>query len=155
MQARGEKTMGVDHTMSSHGFQSLPDGGRIVLVRDVKDSAGVAHIRAHLRDMQHAFGAGDFSMPMFIHMKTVPGVSVMADRHNLITYTESDLPNGGALRIVTDPTRPPSEPFTSSSRFSGPSTTRAALPESSCGGECSRSQRGAWQWHGTRETWRG
>jgi hypothetical protein len=101
MQARGATTMGVDQTTSSHGFQSLPDGGRIVLVRDIKDSAGVAHIRAHLRDMQRAFGAGDFSMPMFIHMKTVPGVSVMADRHNLITYTESDLPNGGALRIVT------------------------------------------------------
>jgi hypothetical protein len=101
MQARGEKTMGVDQTTSSHGFQSLPDGGRIVLVRDVKDSAGVAHIRAHLRDIQRAFGAGDFSMPMFIHMKTVPGVSVMAARHNLITYTESDLHNGGALRITT------------------------------------------------------
>ena len=101
MQARGEKTMGVDQTTSSHGFQSLPDGGRIVLVRDIKDSAGVAHIRGHLHDMQRAFGAGDFSMPMFIHMKTVPGVSVMAERHNLITYTESDLPNGGALRIVT------------------------------------------------------
>jgi hypothetical protein len=101
MQARGEKTMGVDQTTSSHGFQSLPDGGRIVLVRDIKDSVGVSHIRAHLHDMQRAFGAGDFSMPMFIHMKTVPGVSVMAERHNLITYTESDLPSGGALRIVT------------------------------------------------------
>lgn len=51
--------------------------------------------------MQRAFGAGDFSMPMFIHMKTVPGVSVMAARHNLIAYTESDLPNGGALRMMT------------------------------------------------------
>ena len=101
MQERGEKTMGVDQTTSSHGFQSLPDGGRIVLVRDINDSAGVARIRAHLRDMQRAFGAGDFSMPMFIHMKTVPGVSVMAARHNLIRYTESDLPDGAALRIVT------------------------------------------------------
>ncbi len=101
MQLRGQKTMGVDQTTSSHGFQSLPDGGQIVLVRNVDDSAGVARVRAHLRDMQRAFGAGDFSMPMFIHMKTVPGVSVMATRHNLITYTESDLPNGGALRIAT------------------------------------------------------
>jgi hypothetical protein len=101
MQLRGQKTMGVDQTTSSHGFQSLPDGGRIVLVRNVDDSAGVARVRAHLRDMQRAFAAGDFSMPMFIHMKTVPGVSVMSARHNLITYAESDLPNGGALRIVT------------------------------------------------------
>jgi hypothetical protein len=101
MQGRGEKTMGVDQTTSSHGFQSLPDGGRIVLVRDINDTAGVARIRAHLRDMQRAFGAGDFSMPMFIHMKTVPGVSVMAARHDLITYTASALPGGAALRIVT------------------------------------------------------
>lgn len=101
MQLRGQQTMGVDQTTSSHGFEPLPDGGRIVLVRSVDDSAGVARVRAHLRDMQRAFGAGDFSMPMFIHMKTVPGVSVMAARHNLITYTESDLPNGGALRIAT------------------------------------------------------
>jgi hypothetical protein len=101
MQQRGQQTMGVDQTTSSHGFQSLPDGGRIVLVRNVDDSAGVARIRQHLRDMQRAFSAGDFSMPMFIHMKDVPGASVMAARHSLITYTESDLPKGGALRITT------------------------------------------------------
>lgn len=101
MQSRGQQTMGVDQTTSSHGFESLPDGGRIVLVRNVDDSAGVARIRAHLHDMRRAFGAGDFSMPMFIHMKTVPGVAVMAARHSLITYTESDLPHGGALRITT------------------------------------------------------
>jgi hypothetical protein len=101
MQLRGQQTMGVDQTTSSHGFESLPDGGRIVVVRNVDDPVGVARVRAHLRDMQRAFAAGDFSMPMFIHMKTVPGVSVMATRHNLITYAESDLPNGGALRIAT------------------------------------------------------
>lgn len=101
MQARGKQTMGVDQTTSHHGFQSLPDGGRIVLVRQADDSAGVARIRAHLRDMQRAFSAGDFAMPMFIHMKTVPGVSEMAGRHSLISYKETDLPDGGALRIVT------------------------------------------------------
>jgi hypothetical protein len=101
MQARGKQTMGVDQTTSSHGFQSMPDGGRIVLVRQADDSAGVARIRAHLRDMQRAFSAGDFTMPMFIHMKTVPGVAEMADRHSLISYNETDLPNGAVLRIVT------------------------------------------------------
>jgi hypothetical protein len=101
MQQRGHQVMGVDQTTSSHGFMSLPDGGRIVLVRNLNDSAGVAQVRQHLRELQRAFRAGDFSMPMFIHMKTVPGVSVMAARHDRITYTESDLPNGGALRITT------------------------------------------------------
>jgi hypothetical protein len=101
MQARGTTTMGVDQETSSHGFQSLPDGGRIAFVRKVDDTAGVRKIRAHLHDMQHAFGSGDFSMPMFIHMKTIPGVKEMADRHAHIRYTETDLPNGGELRITT------------------------------------------------------
>jgi hypothetical protein len=40
-------------------------------------------------------------MPMFIHMKTVAGVKEMADRRAHITYTETDLPNGGELRITS------------------------------------------------------
>jgi hypothetical protein len=101
MQMRGAHTMGVDQETSSHGFQSLPDGGRITFVRKIDDTAGVRKIRAHLHDMQRAFGSGDFSMPMFIHMKTVPGVKEMADRHEHIAYIETDLPNGGELRIKT------------------------------------------------------
>ncbi|MEP6472187.1 MAG: hypothetical protein ABJC74_00595, partial [Gemmatimonadota bacterium] len=42
LQQRGEHYMGVDQTTSTHKFQDLPDGGRIVLVRDSTDSAGVA-----------------------------------------------------------------------------------------------------------------
>jgi hypothetical protein len=102
MQARGKEVMGVDQMTSMHRFTPLPDGGRITFVRDSNDSAGTARIRAHLRKMQGAFSAGDFSMPMLIHMKIVPGVSVMAARHNLITYTETDIPRGGQLRIVTE-----------------------------------------------------
>jgi hypothetical protein len=101
MQERGKHVMGVDQTTSTHRFTSLPDGGRVTLVRDTNDSAGVARIRAHLRDMQRAFSAGDFSMPMFVHMKTVPGISVMAQRRSRILYTETDIPGGGELRITT------------------------------------------------------
>jgi hypothetical protein len=101
MQMRGAETMGVDQETSSHGFQSLPDGGRITFVRRIDDTVGVKKIRAHLHEMQRAFGSGDFSMPMFIHMKTVPGVKEMADRRAHIKYTETDLPNGGELRITT------------------------------------------------------
>jgi hypothetical protein len=101
MQARGKQTMGVDQNTSTHHFTSLPDGGKITFVRDSDDSAGTAGIRAHLRDMQRAFGTGDFSMPMFIHMKTVPGVATMAERRQLITYTETDTPRGGELRIMS------------------------------------------------------
>ncbi len=50
MQMRGAKTMGVDQETSSHGFQSLPDGGRITFVRKVDDTTGVRKIRAHLHE---------------------------------------------------------------------------------------------------------
>ena len=41
MQRRGRTAMGVDQYTSAHRFDDLPDGGRIVLVRDAEDSAGV------------------------------------------------------------------------------------------------------------------
>lgn len=101
MQARGKHTMGVDQNTSTHTFESLPDGGRITLVRGVNDSGGTARIRCHLHDLERAFSSGDFSMPIFIHMKAVPGIAIMSDRRASIRYHETDLPNGGQLRITT------------------------------------------------------
>jgi hypothetical protein len=48
MQQRGKTAMGVDQYTSFHQFDPRSDGGRIVLVRDSTDAAGVATIRAHL-----------------------------------------------------------------------------------------------------------
>jgi len=105
LQARGQVAMGVDQYTSTHHFDALPDGGRIVLERDVDDSAGVAMIQAHLRAIARAFQSGDFSTPAFVHMRTVPGTQEMAARRDAITYTVRDLPRGGELRITTsDPT---------------------------------------------------
>jgi len=101
MQARGAQAMGVDQFTSTHHFTDLPDGGRIELERNVDDSAGVAMIRHHLRMIAQAFGSGDFSTPMFVHMRNVPGTATMAAKRNAITYTVTDLPRGGAVRITT------------------------------------------------------
>jgi hypothetical protein len=101
MQERGHTAMGVDQYTSTHRFEELPDGGRIVLVRDVDDSAGVAQIRAHLRAEARAFAAGDFDRPAFVHAQRVPGTAVMSDRRSLITYAVSDLDRGAELRITT------------------------------------------------------
>ena len=102
LQKRGEMTMGVDQYTSLHRFEPLPDGGRIVLQRDSADSAGEATIRAHMKAIAAAFAAGDFSAPGFVHaMDSVPGTDVMARLKNEITYTPSDLPRGGEVRITT------------------------------------------------------
>jgi hypothetical protein len=101
MQARGARAMGVDQYTSTHHFTDLPDGGRIELERNAADSAGAAMIRHHLRMIAQAFSSGDFSTPMFVHMRNVPGTATMAAKRSAITYTVTDSPRGGAVRITT------------------------------------------------------
>jgi hypothetical protein len=101
LQDRGRTAMGVDQYTSLHRFDPLPDGGRIALLRDSTDAAGVATIRAHLRDISLAFAAGEFAVPGFVHGREVPGTRVMAVRKNAIRYVFHPLPGGGEVRIVT------------------------------------------------------
>jgi hypothetical protein len=101
LQARGKGAMGVDQYTSTHRFDVLPDGGRIELQRDGDDSAGVAQIRKHMREIAGAFTAGDFDTPMLVHMQEVPGTRVMRERARMIEYTVHDLPRGAELRLTT------------------------------------------------------
>ena len=101
MQQRGAQAMGVDQYTSTHEFDSLADGGRIELQRDVADSAGVAVIRRHLQEIAAAFSSGDFSTPAFVHLRHVPGAETMAAKRGAIRYAYRDLPRGGELRITT------------------------------------------------------
>lgn len=101
MQDRGKQAMGVDQYTSTHKFDSFPDGGRIELQASRDDTAGVAAIRAHVRDIASAFKSGDFSTPAFVHMQSVPGTKKMAELRSKITYTARDLPRGAELHITT------------------------------------------------------
>lgn len=100
-QQRGAVAMGVDQYTSTHVFQPLPDGGRIMLQRDEPDSAGTAEIRAHMRMIAAAFAAGDFAVPGFVHAQTVPGTDVMTARRAAIAYTAETLPRGAQVRLRT------------------------------------------------------
>jgi hypothetical protein len=101
LQERGKKAMGVDQYTSTHHFDALPDGGRIELQRDTTDSAGVAQIRAHIREIAQAFKNGDFSTPAMVHLNEVPGTRIMAERRAAISYEPRDLPRGAELLIRT------------------------------------------------------
>jgi hypothetical protein len=101
VQGRGAEAMGVDQYSSSHVFEPLPDGGRIVLKRNPMDSVGVATIRAHMRLIADRFAAGDFRLPGFVHARTVPGTAMMAARRAEIRYTADTVPGGAQLRIRT------------------------------------------------------
>jgi hypothetical protein len=101
LQDRGAEGMGVDQYASTHLFDALADGGRIEFQYDSDDPEGVAQIRTHLREIQVAFQAGDFSTPAFVHDQEVPGTAAMAARREHIEYRYQDLPRGGELRLVT------------------------------------------------------
>jgi hypothetical protein len=102
MQTRGEHVMGVEQYASAHVFEDLPDGGRVVLDRaDASDSADIARIRVHMRDIEAAFRAGDFSKPFEVHAQTVPGTAVMTARRAAIRYEAADRPRGGEVRITS------------------------------------------------------
>jgi hypothetical protein len=93
--------MGVDQYTSTHLFQSLPDGGRIELQRDAADSAGRVRILAHMGEIAVAFGAGDFTLPGFVHAREVPGTALMTARRAKIRYVVESLPRGAAVRLMT------------------------------------------------------
>ena len=101
LQERGKMAMGVDQYASTHQFDALPNGGRIALEMKESDSLAIAQIRAHLKLIRHAFQAGDFSTPEFVHMRAMPGTDVMTRNHALINYAYADLPRGGEVRIIT------------------------------------------------------
>jgi hypothetical protein len=101
LQARGKMGMGVDQYASAHRFDVLPDGGRIALEMKDSDSLSVAQIRAHMKLIEHAFQAGDFSTPEFVHARAMPGTEIMSRNKVLIRYTYADLPGGGEVRITT------------------------------------------------------
>lgn len=91
MQERGRQVMGVDQYASAHVFEDLPDGGRIVLdTKDPSDTAGIAAIRRHMRDIEAAFRAGDFTKPFQVHAMTVPGTAAMSQWHDVIEYEAID-----------------------------------------------------------------
>jgi hypothetical protein len=99
LQSRGHQVMGVDQYTSTHRFEPLPDGGRIVLQRDSVDAGGTAQIRQHMRTIAEAFGQGNFTLPGLVHAREVPGTAVMTTRRSQISYTADTLPRGGQVRI--------------------------------------------------------
>jgi hypothetical protein len=101
LQERGQHYMGVDQYTSTHHFLDLADGGRIVLVRDSTDTTGISTIRMHLQHITSAFSQGDFQIPMLVHDTTVPGVGVMARKHDAIRYVFAPLTGGGQVTMST------------------------------------------------------
>lgn len=100
--SHGDEAMGFPHDKATHHFRLAPDGGAIeVTVNDLRDTQNLDAIRTHLRHITSMFADGDFSIPMFIHGQTPPGVKEMTYRRADIAYTFEESPAGGKVRITT------------------------------------------------------
>jgi hypothetical protein len=102
VEKHGDEAMGFPHDVTTHRFRLSPDGGAIeVVVNDSKDTQNVQAIRSHLTHIVMMFSNGDFSIPMFVHSQTPPGVTEMKEKRTAIVYSFEELPDGGKVRIKT------------------------------------------------------
>lgn len=103
MDMRGEKGMGFSQTATTHHFLLRRDGGAIqVEAKDSADAASRDNIRMHLAHIAKAFSGGDFAIPMFVHDTVPPGVPVMKELKNKISYKFEETPSGGRVVIATE-----------------------------------------------------
>jgi hypothetical protein len=102
VEKRGDEAMGFPHDKTTHHFRLYSDGGAIeVSVNDNQDSQNLQAIRSHLTHIVTMFSNGEFSIPMFIHDRVPPGVSMMKEKRADISYSFEELPAGGKVRIKT------------------------------------------------------
>jgi hypothetical protein len=105
--ARGAAVMPFDLAATTHTFTKTAQGGRQrVVVKDIADRAQGELIRAHLRDLQSRFSAGDFSSPARIHGNGMPGVAQLRTAQpGSISIAYRDVPGGAELEFRSaDPT---------------------------------------------------
>jgi len=99
---RGDQAMGFSHEMTSHHFYLLRTGGAIeVTAADPSDARSLKAIRDHMVMIAGLFSQGEFSLPMFIHATTPPGVETMKRLKTEITYHAENTARGAQVRITT------------------------------------------------------
>ena len=100
---RADKGMGFSQEKTTHHFTLTERGGEIsVTAKDPADSDSREQIRMHLSHIAHAFAAGDFDIPMFVHDQTPPGVPVMKEKKDKIQYRYEEAENGGKVVMTTE-----------------------------------------------------
>lgn len=100
---RGDQGMGFAQDKTTHHFLLFADGGAIqVAANSTDDNNSIGQVRKHLLHISHAFQSGDFSIPMFVHDQTPPGVPVMIKLKDEIHYTYEELKQGGQVVIRSD-----------------------------------------------------
>jgi hypothetical protein len=99
---KGAMVMPFNGQNSRHVFQKTPDGGlQQVLAKDALDKDLVGAIRGHLSMEADRFKKGDYSDPMTIHGKDMPGVRYLSRiKPGQIAIVYRGLPNGAEVRYT-------------------------------------------------------
>ena len=100
VEKHGDAAMGFPHDATTHHFRMSADGGAIeVTANNPNDKTNADAIRSHLAHIAVLFGNGDFTIPMFVHDGTPPGVTTMKLLKGKIRYSYHELSSGGRVRI--------------------------------------------------------
>lgn len=100
LEHRGNQGMGFAQDKTTHHFLLSKDGGAIqVTANSADDKTSIEQIRHHLEHLSRAFQSGDFSIPMFVHDQTPPGVPMMIKLKDQIRYKYEEVANGGRVVI--------------------------------------------------------
>ena len=105
--ARGGDVMPFSLSATVHVFDKTPTGGtQRVLARDAVDTAQVALVRQHLREIREQFMKGDFSGPSHIHGANMPGLAELKTAQaGQLAIAYRDIPGGAELSYTTAETK--------------------------------------------------
>ena len=99
---RGDQAMGFSHEKTTHHFRLYADGGAIEAeATGAQDTENRDAIRGHFTHIVKMFAAGDFTIPMLIHVENPPGAETMKRLRDAIQYEVENTERGGRIRITT------------------------------------------------------
>ncbi len=100
---RGAKVMPFNLEQTVHVFSKKQDGGlQQVIVKNESNSEQIKLIREHLAEISKKFKQGDFSDPMTIHGKNMPGLEALKNSiQGEINIKYTKLSNGAQIYYST------------------------------------------------------
>lgn len=101
---RGSHVMPFDLEKTTHIFTQTPNGGiQQVIAKNKSDAEQINLIRTHLSEISNEFKRGNFSNPVKIHGKDMPGLAELeAAQSGQITFEYEELPDGAQITYSTE-----------------------------------------------------
>ena len=99
----GANVMPFDLSKTLHIFEMTDHGGiQQVIVRNLKDKSQIPMIRKHLQYEAMRFREGNFTDPISLHGKNMPGIKELSANVSKVKIDYGDLTNGAQLTFETN-----------------------------------------------------